>query len=242
MAITRRDLVANPTSSGMPGAPPLRRGLHEIVASLIGWAADHHDEIRDHRDRATAVRPELLVAASESDSFVIPRRHQWRLLTRARRALTALRDAALAPRRQAPVPRSVHGDPQFAPNALAERIWAIHSEHRPFRTTVAWGNTATTARRAHLHPHHPSYAVSAGLAQPVVPNLFASDRGRRPITSATLDRVSLPTAAASSVAADRSGLQACIYHHNQNGGFTWGQGRKTGQAQPTGPDLLFLWT
>ncbi|WP_405168132.1 helix-turn-helix transcriptional regulator [Nocardia sp. NBC_01499] len=32
---------------------PLGRGLHQIVASLIGWAADHHDEIRDHRTRAT---------------------------------------------------------------------------------------------------------------------------------------------------------------------------------------------
>ena len=28
---------------------PLGRGLHEIVASLIGWAAEHHDEIRAHR-------------------------------------------------------------------------------------------------------------------------------------------------------------------------------------------------
>jgi DNA-binding HxlR family transcriptional regulator len=33
---------------------PLGRGLHEIVASLIGWAADHHDEIREHRAHATA--------------------------------------------------------------------------------------------------------------------------------------------------------------------------------------------
>ncbi|MER6079040.1 helix-turn-helix domain-containing protein [Streptomyces sp. NPDC001833] len=33
---------------------PLGRGLHEIVTSLIGWAADHHDEIREHRARATA--------------------------------------------------------------------------------------------------------------------------------------------------------------------------------------------
>jgi DNA-binding HxlR family transcriptional regulator len=31
---------------------PLGRGLHEIVTSLIGWAADHHDEIREHRTRA----------------------------------------------------------------------------------------------------------------------------------------------------------------------------------------------
>ncbi|MBK3625979.1 winged helix-turn-helix transcriptional regulator [Streptomyces asoensis] len=27
---------------------PLGRGLHEIVLRLIGWAADHHDEIRAH--------------------------------------------------------------------------------------------------------------------------------------------------------------------------------------------------
>ncbi|MEU6379659.1 helix-turn-helix domain-containing protein [Streptomyces sp. NPDC046909] len=34
---------------------PLGRGLHEIVTSLIGWAADHHDEIRAHRARAVVV-------------------------------------------------------------------------------------------------------------------------------------------------------------------------------------------
>ncbi|MFF7073172.1 winged helix-turn-helix transcriptional regulator [Streptomyces pseudovenezuelae] len=33
---------------------PLGRGLHEIVTSLIGWAADHHDEIREHRARPAA--------------------------------------------------------------------------------------------------------------------------------------------------------------------------------------------
>ncbi|WP_215449550.1 helix-turn-helix domain-containing protein [Streptomyces sp. ATCC 21386] len=33
---------------------PLGRGLHEIVTSLIGWAADHHDEIREHRARTAA--------------------------------------------------------------------------------------------------------------------------------------------------------------------------------------------
>ncbi|MCX4724338.1 helix-turn-helix transcriptional regulator [Streptomyces sp. NBC_01306] len=33
---------------------PLGRGLHEIVMQLIGWAADHHDEIRANRDRAGA--------------------------------------------------------------------------------------------------------------------------------------------------------------------------------------------
>lgn len=32
---------------------PLGRGLHEIVSSLIGWAAEHHDEIRAHRDAAS---------------------------------------------------------------------------------------------------------------------------------------------------------------------------------------------
>ncbi|HWG28555.1 MAG TPA: helix-turn-helix domain-containing protein [Actinospica sp.] len=31
---------------------PLGRGLREIAASLIGWAADHHDEIVAHRARA----------------------------------------------------------------------------------------------------------------------------------------------------------------------------------------------
>jgi DNA-binding HxlR family transcriptional regulator len=34
---------------------PLGRGLHEIVTSLIGWAADHHDEIRANRDRAATL-------------------------------------------------------------------------------------------------------------------------------------------------------------------------------------------
>jgi DNA-binding HxlR family transcriptional regulator len=31
---------------------PLGRGLHEIVTSLIGWAAHHHNEIRANRERA----------------------------------------------------------------------------------------------------------------------------------------------------------------------------------------------
>jgi DNA-binding HxlR family transcriptional regulator len=31
---------------------PLGSGLHEIVTSLIGWAADHYDEIRANRERA----------------------------------------------------------------------------------------------------------------------------------------------------------------------------------------------
>ncbi|MER7839056.1 helix-turn-helix domain-containing protein [Streptomyces sp. NPDC096040] len=31
---------------------PLGRGLHEIVMQLIGWASDHHDEIRANRSRA----------------------------------------------------------------------------------------------------------------------------------------------------------------------------------------------
>ncbi|WP_223273247.1 winged helix-turn-helix transcriptional regulator [Nocardia cerradoensis] len=34
----------------------LGRGLHEIVSSLIGWAAEHHDEIRAHHAR-TAIAP-----------------------------------------------------------------------------------------------------------------------------------------------------------------------------------------
>jgi DNA-binding HxlR family transcriptional regulator len=33
---------------------PLGQGLHEIVSSLIGWAADHHDEIRANHERAAA--------------------------------------------------------------------------------------------------------------------------------------------------------------------------------------------
>jgi DNA-binding HxlR family transcriptional regulator len=31
---------------------PLSRGLHEIVSSLIGWAAEHQEEIRVHRGMA----------------------------------------------------------------------------------------------------------------------------------------------------------------------------------------------
>ncbi|MCF6390164.1 helix-turn-helix transcriptional regulator [Mycobacterium sp. MBM] len=31
---------------------PLGQGLNDIVMQLIGWAADHHDEIRDNRSRA----------------------------------------------------------------------------------------------------------------------------------------------------------------------------------------------
>ncbi|WP_254206806.1 winged helix-turn-helix transcriptional regulator [Nocardia alni] len=34
---------------------PLGRGLHQIVMQLIGWATDHHDEIRANRDRADTV-------------------------------------------------------------------------------------------------------------------------------------------------------------------------------------------
>ncbi|MFI1753354.1 winged helix-turn-helix transcriptional regulator [Streptomyces sp. NPDC020571] len=34
---------------------PLGRGLREIVMQLIGWAADHHAEIRTHRSRAGTV-------------------------------------------------------------------------------------------------------------------------------------------------------------------------------------------
>lgn len=33
---------------------PLALGLHEITTSLIGWAADHHDEIQANRSRAAA--------------------------------------------------------------------------------------------------------------------------------------------------------------------------------------------
>lgn len=31
---------------------PLSRGLNELVMQLIGWAADHHDEIRANRAQA----------------------------------------------------------------------------------------------------------------------------------------------------------------------------------------------
>ncbi|MFC9438651.1 winged helix-turn-helix transcriptional regulator [Nocardia sp. NPDC057030] len=34
---------------------PLGRGLHRIVNSLIGWAAEHHNEIRENRDRAAGI-------------------------------------------------------------------------------------------------------------------------------------------------------------------------------------------
>ncbi|MCP2247368.1 winged helix-turn-helix transcriptional regulator [Lentzea aerocolonigenes] len=33
---------------------PLGRGLHEIVLQLIGWVADHHDEIRANRSGTNA--------------------------------------------------------------------------------------------------------------------------------------------------------------------------------------------
>jgi DNA-binding HxlR family transcriptional regulator len=36
------------------GLTPLSRSLHEIVKQLIGWAADHHDEIRRHRSQPEA--------------------------------------------------------------------------------------------------------------------------------------------------------------------------------------------
>ncbi|WP_305924506.1 winged helix-turn-helix transcriptional regulator [Nonomuraea turcica] len=35
---------------------PLGRSLHHIVTSLITWVADHHGQIREHRDH-TATRP-----------------------------------------------------------------------------------------------------------------------------------------------------------------------------------------
>jgi DNA-binding HxlR family transcriptional regulator len=31
---------------------PLSNSLHEIVKQLIGWATDHHDEIRRHRSQS----------------------------------------------------------------------------------------------------------------------------------------------------------------------------------------------
>ncbi|QKW35645.1 helix-turn-helix transcriptional regulator [Actinomadura sp. NAK00032] len=33
---------------------PLGGGLNEVVKQLIGWAADHHDEIRANRSRAAS--------------------------------------------------------------------------------------------------------------------------------------------------------------------------------------------
>jgi DNA-binding HxlR family transcriptional regulator len=36
---------------------PLGRGLHESVMQLIGWAADHHEEIRAHRSRVGTSPP-----------------------------------------------------------------------------------------------------------------------------------------------------------------------------------------
>ncbi|MFF5718416.1 winged helix-turn-helix transcriptional regulator [Streptomyces buecherae] len=41
---------------------PLGGGLHDIVRQLIGWAADHHDEIRANRSRDDTTAP----AASRS--------------------------------------------------------------------------------------------------------------------------------------------------------------------------------
>jgi DNA-binding HxlR family transcriptional regulator len=36
---------------------PLGRSLNELIMPLIGWAADHHDEIRANRDRAATAGP-----------------------------------------------------------------------------------------------------------------------------------------------------------------------------------------
>ncbi|WP_458248433.1 winged helix-turn-helix transcriptional regulator [Streptomyces sp. MAI_2237] len=36
---------------------PLGRGLHDIATSLVGWAAAHHDEIRENRARTTSAQP-----------------------------------------------------------------------------------------------------------------------------------------------------------------------------------------
>ena len=33
---------------------PLGEGLYDIATQLIGWAAEHHDEVRRHRETATA--------------------------------------------------------------------------------------------------------------------------------------------------------------------------------------------
>ncbi|MGV9638594.1 winged helix-turn-helix transcriptional regulator [Nocardia rhamnosiphila] len=51
------DLITRTAYAEVPrrveyGLTSLGHGIHEIVATLIGWAADHHDEIRDHRARA----------------------------------------------------------------------------------------------------------------------------------------------------------------------------------------------
>ncbi|MFJ9824684.1 winged helix-turn-helix transcriptional regulator [Streptomyces sp. NPDC101160] len=42
---------------------PLGRGLHEIATSLVGWAAAHHDEIRENRARATSAQPSTTARA-----------------------------------------------------------------------------------------------------------------------------------------------------------------------------------
>ncbi len=42
---------------------PLGRGLHEIATSLVGWAAAHHDEIREHRARTTSAQPSTTARA-----------------------------------------------------------------------------------------------------------------------------------------------------------------------------------
>lgn len=36
---------------------PLSRGLNELVMQLIGWAAEHHDEIRANRAQAGSASP-----------------------------------------------------------------------------------------------------------------------------------------------------------------------------------------
>jgi DNA-binding HxlR family transcriptional regulator len=36
---------------------PLGRSLNKLITPLIGWAADHHDEIRANRDRAATAGP-----------------------------------------------------------------------------------------------------------------------------------------------------------------------------------------
>lgn len=64
LSLTLRQLLQDGlvTRTAYPEVPPrveyaltpLGRGLHEIVVSLIGWAADHHDEIRQNRATALA--------------------------------------------------------------------------------------------------------------------------------------------------------------------------------------------
>jgi DNA-binding HxlR family transcriptional regulator len=51
---------------------PLGRGLNEIAASLIGWASDHLDEIREHRDRTVGKAPETGMESPRQDRQRVP--------------------------------------------------------------------------------------------------------------------------------------------------------------------------